>query len=533
MKTIVVGSGVSGAHAALTLLERGHAVEIWDVGRDDAALPPPDTTFHELKAVLADPIAYFLGRDLGALIPPDSPELLRYPPSRSFLAAPDDPLWTFVSDQFFPSASFAKGGLANGWGANAMSFDDDDMAGWPVSSSDMEAAYRAAYRRIPVAGPTHDDLAPYLSGVHTSQEPVRLSRADARLFAMYERRKRALHSIGVRIGRARLAVTTEVSRSDACTYCDRCLWGCPRGAIYNPRASTLRDCDGFSNYRYVPGRMVLSLQARDNVIRGIRYLDTTTQEIREERCGTVFLAAGALQTGAIFLRTLKENVPNVSTQTEGLMDTSVVKIPFVALPGVGAPSEDRGFQFNRLIVGILGETGTWPRYLHGELLNLTSLIYYPLIERMPFDSRLAKTLFYGLKSALGVATLFFPDRVTPQNCQALVNRGHRWDDVELRYRSSDQHEQYVQHSIATMSRGLRKLRCLPRRAVRSPPGSGIHYAGTVPMGAGPKRCDVSGRSNLFSNLYIADGAAFPSLPSKSITVSLAAHATRVALGAAV
>jgi choline dehydrogenase-like flavoprotein len=33
---------------------------------------------------------------------------------------------------------------------------------------------------------------------------------------------------------------------------------------------------------------------------------------------------------------------------------------------------------------------------------------------------------------------------------------------------------------------------------------------------------------LFSNLYIADGAAFPSLPSKSITMSLAAHATRVA-----
>jgi choline dehydrogenase-like flavoprotein len=51
------------------------------------------------------------------------------------------------------------------------------------------------------------------------------------------------------------------------------------------------------------------------------------------------------------------------------------------------------------------------------------------------------------------------------------------------------------------------------------------------MGNGPKRCDAKGRSNLFSNLYIADGAAFPSLPSKSITMSLAAHATRVALGA--
>jgi choline dehydrogenase-like flavoprotein len=51
------------------------------------------------------------------------------------------------------------------------------------------------------------------------------------------------------------------------------------------------------------------------------------------------------------------------------------------------------------------------------------------------------------------------------------------------------------------------------------------------MGHGPRRCDPTGRSNLFANLYIADGAAFPSLPSKSITMSLAAHATRVARNA--
>jgi choline dehydrogenase-like flavoprotein len=51
------------------------------------------------------------------------------------------------------------------------------------------------------------------------------------------------------------------------------------------------------------------------------------------------------------------------------------------------------------------------------------------------------------------------------------------------------------------------------------------------MGDGPKRCGPTGRSNLFPNLYIADGAAFPSLPSKSITMSLAAHATRVARSA--
>jgi asparagine synthase (glutamine-hydrolysing) len=67
------------------------------------------------------------------------------------------------------------------------------------------------------------------------------------------------------------------------------------------------------------------------------------------------------------------------------------------------------------------------------------------------------------------------------------------------------------------------LGCIPQPAVRSPAGGGIHSAGTVPMGEGPARCNAEGRTNLLNNVYVADGAAVPSLPSKSITMSLAAH----------
>ena len=209
------------------------------------------------------------------------------------------------------------------------------------------------------------------------------------------------------------------------------------------------------------------------------------------------------------------------------MDTAVVKIPFVSLASVGRPPDARSFQFNRLILGMITDSAPWPRYLHGELLHLTSLLYYPLIERMPFDSRLSKKLFFALKSALGVVTLFFPDRITTGNRQVLVDDRKRWDTVQLCYRESAEKEHYIRQSVSRMRSALWHLGCVPRGIARSPSGAGIHYAGTVPMGNGPKRCDAAGRSNLFPNLYIADGAAFPSLPSKSITMSLAAHATRV------
>jgi choline dehydrogenase-like flavoprotein len=527
-RIVVVGSGVSGAHAALTLLERGHEVELWDVGRNEPAFPEPGASFDELKSHLADPIAYFLGADLGALVPPASGELLRYPPSREFLIAPADDLWPFRSAGFHAYGSFAKGGLANGWGANASSFDDDDLAEWPLSFSDMEAAYKTVYDRIPVAGPIEDDLTTHLRGVHPSQPCVGLSVSDQRLLTTYHRRKSHLEKLGVKIGRARLAVVTDPSRADACDYSERCLWGCPKGSIYNPRLSTLKQCEAHRGFRYLAGRLVLGLQSTADRIDGVRFLDVATREIRVEPCSAVFLAAGALQTGAIFLRSLRAAHADAEPLSEGLMDTTVVKIPFLALRSIGQPPDAHSFQFNRLIAGMISESAPWPRYLHAELLHLTSLIYHPLIEQLPFDTRTSTKLFFAFKPALGVATLFFPDRIVAGNHQRLVDQGENAQKIELHYRDSEDKERFIRQAVVRMRSALRRLGCIPRGVVRAPPGAGIHYAGTVPMGSGAKRCDSSGRSNLFANLYIADGAAFPALPSKSITMSLAAHATRVA-----
>ena len=532
-KIIVVGAGVSGAHAALTLLERNFDVELWDVGREESSFPEATTSLHDLKKTLDDPIAYFLGKDLSALIPPATDELLRYPPSRNFLTSNNDSLWGFSSDSFFPYGSLNKGGLANGWGANALSFDDDDLADWPIDFADMQAAYQTVYQRIPVAGPTDDDLTPYLTGVYPSQSAIQMSRVDQRLLQTYQKNRKALNNMGVSIGQARLAVVTDPQRKDVCDYCERCLWGCPRHSIYNP-VSTLKECEKYTGFNYVSGRYVLSLLSSDNKITGIRYLDVQTQKIQESACDTVFLAAGALQTGEVFLRTLKSAYPELSPATDGLMDTQVAKLPYVTLRNIGQAVEARSFQFNRLIMGIVNSSqsnDSWPSYLHGEMLQLTSLIYHPLIESLPFDSRLSKRLFFSLKSALGTVSLFFPDKLAANNKQLLVDAGGRWDKVQLQYTATAESSLYVEQVTAKVRKALWRLGCVPQGLIQSPLGGGIHYAGTVPMGNGAKRCDKNGQANLFSNLYIADGAAFPSLPSKSITLSLAAHATRVALNA--
>lgn len=536
MKLVVVGSGPSGASAALTLLRRGQAVELWDVGRREQPFPHPEADFHGLKQVLDDPQAYFLGKDFQALLAPDSGELMRYPPARSFLVEAEDRYWPFLGEEFKPFLSFSAGGLGLGWGVNALSYDDDDLTDWPLSFPDLSHAYSEACQRIPIAGP-EDELSRFFPGVVAQQPSVRLNRHDADLLSTFEKRKAWIERWGhITLGRARLAVLNTPDDPSACRYCGRCLWGCPHGSLYNPAGSTLRECQRYPNFSYQSGRLVLSFETRDGLVTGIRYLETDTQQRNSEPCAAVFLAAGALQSGAIFLRTLQrdtamENANLDRNRTESVMDTTVVKMPYIQIRSVGVAEESRQFQFNRLIIAHRKtRNGGWPIHCHGEVLSLNTLIYHPLIESIPLGSRLGKRLFAALMGALGVVTYFLPDRQIPGNGISLVPdaTSPTGDHLQVHYQESADKEALLRDTVKDTARALWMMACVPARPIRAPAGGGIHYAGTVPMGPGPRCSDSSGRANAFRNLYLCDGAAFPSLPSKSITLNLIAHAIRVA-----
>lgn len=533
MTCIVVGSGPSGANAALTLLRRGKQVELWDVGREEPGFPLPDADFHALKQSLADPQGYFLGPAFEALMTPGAGELLRYPPARSFLLQPDDPLWPFADGEFRPFASYTRGGLGVGWGANAVSFDDDDLRDWPIAVADLAEAYAEAGRRMPIAG-AQDRLSSVFTHTPVSQPPLRLSRHDARLLAKFQRRAaRVEGQCHFSLGHARVAVVTDPAHASACRYCGRCLWGCPHGSLYDPARTTLAECRRYPNFTYRPERLVLNLEASEGAVRGIRYLSTQTRSAHSEPCAAVFLAAGALQSGGIFLRTLQRDASLASRpqRTQSVMDTTVVKMPYIQLGSVGTVETGGDFQFNRLIAAHRKPRAAgWPSHCHGEVLSLNTLLYHPLIESIPLGSRFGMRMFARLRAALGVVTYFFPDRQMPGNGISLMPdpASPSGDRLVVHYGENGDKEALIQDTARDTRRALRMLGCVPWLPMRSPSGGGIHYAGTVPMGEGPLCSDPTGRTNAYRNLYVCDGAAFPSLPSKSITLNLVAHAIRVA-----
>jgi len=302
----------------------------------------------------------------------------------------------------------------------------------------------------------------------------------------------------------------------------------------------LAECLKHPQFTYKPDRMVLSLEARDGKITGIRYLALDTAQEKTESCDAVFLAAGALQSGGIFLRTLRRD-PAFSDgkiqvgKTHSVLDTTVVKIPYIFLRQVGLKQEEEQFQFNRLIIAHRkSRNGDWPMHCHGEVLSLNTLIYHPLIESIPLGSQLAMKTFARLHAALGVVTYFFPDRPVPGNGLSIVEDrdSPTGDRLYIHYKEAEGKQAMIRETVSDTRRALMMLGCLPWQPQIAPAGGGIHYAGTVPMGDGPLCSDPSGRANAYRNLYLCDGAAFPSLPSKSITFNLVANAIRVATLAA-
>ena len=60
-RVVIVGSGASGVHFALSVLQKGYDVLMLDVGNRGLKPVNARDNFADLKANLTDPVAYFLG----------------------------------------------------------------------------------------------------------------------------------------------------------------------------------------------------------------------------------------------------------------------------------------------------------------------------------------------------------------------------------------------------------------------------------------------------------------------------------------
>ncbi len=523
---VVVGSGASGVTLALSLLERGRKVLMLDVGREVPRAEHPDDGFPAWRRGLADPTETLLGRRGEALVLPDHDgEYYGFPPSKHVIFEGLEG-FDWVAEGFSPLLSFARGGLAEAWTGGSYAFTPDELEGFPVPAARMGEAYEAVAREIGISGAL-DDLAGVFPHPARPLPPVDPDRHTARLLARYHDARDVLRRReSCVLGRARLALLTrDQGARKACTKLGRCLWGCPRGALYTPSWGLDR-CLAHDGFTYRSGVRVVRAEVTDGGrVRRLRLRPVDGGADESLDVESVVLAAGTLATADIVLRTVSDGGID---RLPGLMDNRQVLVPFVSPGLLGKGFESESYQYHQLAMVI--EPGGGPRQIHGLITTLKTAMIHPVVQSLPLGLKGAVRLFRDLHGALGLVNVNFADERRDASHVALERTG-RGEILRVHYEPPPVERTRLPAGLRRVRRILRKLGAFAPRAMAHvrPMGASVHYAGTLPyaVSGGDMTLDAAGRLRPFRNLYVADGSALPSLPSKNLTYTLMANAWRV------
>ena len=182
---------------------------------------------------------------------------------------------------------------------------------------------------------------------------------------------------GWRRSASRLGPRTE------CNYTGRCLWGCPRGALYTP-SQTLRECLTYERFEDVPGVEVSHLRlGSGGQVRSVVCRLGGNGNDREFAADRVALAARARAFyNGNFLMTLVR-ATGERGRLHGLMDNRQVLVPFVNLGMLGQPFSAGSYQYHLLGMGL--EAPAARDYVHGQITTLKTALVHPLIQRMPLN----------------------------------------------------------------------------------------------------------------------------------------------------
>jgi choline dehydrogenase-like flavoprotein len=527
----VVGSGPSGVHFALTLLEKGYRVSMVDVGYSKSDAVNPGHSLNELKANLPDPVEYFLGSKFEALVlPDDKAEYYGFPPNKQYvISQPSE--YRYQAQGFTPLSSFASGGLSEAWSGGAYPFRDEELADFPFGYDEIAPYYAKVARRIGITG-VQDDLTPFSPYHDGLSEPLDLDEHSKLLLDSYQKRRRYFNEkLRFYVGRSRSAVLSrDLGDRKGCSYTGRCLWGCPRGSFYSA-SLTLKDCQRYPAFEYLRGLYVSHFRFNGGgKINGLVARSVSNNETHEFNVDKLVLAAGTLGSSRIFLESIRQDSGEI-VKLSGLMDNRHVLMPFVNLRMIGKKFNPDSFQLHQLSIGMEAESPM--QYVHSLVTTLKTALIHPLVQKLPLDFGSGVRMFRNMHAALGLASINFSD-YRREECylSLLPGNGSRSSVLGIHYEAQPGMAERVKTALKRFRRMLLSLGCVapPSMTHLRPMGSSLHYVGTIPMSKKPNRlmCSEDCQSYDFPNLYFADGTAFPALPAKNHTLTSMANAMRIA-----
>jgi len=513
---IVVGSGPAGSAAALTLKNKNTL--ILDVGFSAPEVPDFFCgDVYELIRNYGDLFPQLVGDNFEGmynLFSEKKISLKLKSPYMSFILRRWKELSPVKSSNFEGMISLSRGGLANAWGAGVYRFTDRDLYDFPIDSSELTPYYDALTSHIGISG-TNDDLVPFFLKEKKLLESINLSKIAQEFLNLYEKNRNFFNANNLFVGRSRIAVLTSPYNGREKYPYDHMEFFKPNiQAIYTP-AFTMNKLIEDQAVTYFNNTLVKRFEEKKGYVQVYGKNIETGQDVvfKGKR---LFIGAGTQNTSRIVLASNNDK----STRLP-ILDNPMTCFPLLRPGKIGHMTDENDasiVQLNMIYDDV---------HRHSPVQMSFFGTNGPLRTDVLFDLPLPVTssikLLKYLSAATALVMMFYPGKRYSHNYLKLGGNGELIVNYER-----DKPDNLAEKLIPLFRKiGYFSSTFLVKHFSM---GTGLHYAGSLPMKKIPERyeCNHDGLLHGTNDIYIIDGACFTSLPSKNLTFTIMANAMRIA-----
>ena len=509
---IIVGSGPSGVACAWSLLRAGVSVTMLDTGLE----PEPEAlAVAEAYRLRQDRQAFLRAIGRAKTMPSEdlprktlfgSDFASRPASGQSIAADPGVRLWM----------SQARGGLSNLWGAAAVPFPAEEMAGWPVSAEELRPYYREVDAIMPRIGTGGDALGALFDDAHLPPPAFDpgLGPQGRDMLRDLEASTDRLARSGIVGGRARIAV------APGCRSCGLCHHGCPYDAIFNSAAQIAVLCRE-PGFRYRSGATVIDTgeTARTAWVKFRETATGVTAPIEAER---VFLACGAVATAMILAPVLGLVGDSIT-----LRESQVFSVPFLRFRRSRGAALSRAPALAQLFLELDQIPGS-TSLTHLQFYGWNDIIEDVVRQKLGIFGTLPAMIRQQIEDRIMVMFGYLHSDYGPKLQLTVPAAGL----PTLKGSPAPGARALAQAAMRRLIKNRKALGGVPAAPLLDMglPGASAHIGASFPMAfqPGKMQSDRLGRPHPLRRIHIVDASVLPSIPATTITFSVMANAARIA-----
>ena len=485
----VIGSGPSGVSISMSLLNQGLKVTILDVGLT-IEQNKQKSTDNKLKRKLA---------------------------YGSLFAYKEEGIKEF-------SASYAKGGLSNVWGAAISPFNEEEISDWPINLKDLSSSYQKVASLMSIAGHT-ESQEDYCTLFKTDLLKIKPSSEAMAIYSCIEKNSFSLNKNSINANFSRLAFSLPSNSNSLCNLCGKCLEGCPERLIYNS-VSTLNSLKNNKNFNYLDNIEVLSLNESKHEVT-IYSKDLISQKSRKFKGDRVYLASGVLSTAKILLGSFEKKAVSIPIKSSQYF----IFPGFITRKLSNKKSEDN-HAMSQLFLKI-NSSSLKGNSAHLQMYTKSDFLFESFKSRVFFLPNFLINFFkFFFNRILIFQGYLHSDEISQRFLKYIIDSETGNSKLIISDPKYDHNiRKVVRKILFKLYKSKSKLGfwTLPFLYSIGKFGYGFHVGGTFPMSKNPEgnQSDIFGRPYNKKRIHIVDASLFPSIPASTITYTVMANSYRI------